>query len=121
MEHQFCPYCMSPAEDGKPCGTCGLTQGSYIPSPHHLPPGTVLKDRYLVGRVLGEGGFGITYIGRDLQLELKTAIKEYFPTDKASRISEVSLDVTSYTGTVGIDYNNGLKKFLQEARHCPDG
>lgn len=116
MEHQFCPYCMSPAEDGKPCGACGLTQGSYIPSPHHLPPGTVLKDRYLVGRVLGEGGFGITYIGCDLQLELKTAIKEYFPTDKASRISEVSLDVTSYTGTAGIDYNNGLKKFLQEAR-----
>ena len=116
MEHQFCPYCMSPAEDGKPCGACGLTQGSYIPSPHHLPPGTVLKDRYLVGRVLGEGGFGITYIGCDLQLELKTAIKEYFPTDKASRISEVSLDVTSYTGTAGIDYEKGLKKFLQEAR-----
>lgn len=116
MEHKFCPYCMSPVEDGKPCGACGLTQGSYTPSPHHLPPGTVLKDRYLVGRVLGEGGFGITYIGCDLQLELKTAIKEYFPTDKASRVSEVSPNVTSYVGTAEINYKKGLEKFLQEAR-----
>lgn len=116
MEHKFCPYCMAPVEDGKPCGACGLTQGSYTPSPHHLPPGTVLKERYLVGRVLGEGGFGITYIGCDLQLELKVAIKEYFPTDKASRVSQASLDVASYTGAAGVNYEKGLKKFLQEAR-----
>lgn len=116
MEHQFCPYCMNPVEGGKPCEACGLTQGSYSPSPHHLPPGTVLKERYLVGRVLGEGGFGITYIGCDLQLELKVAIKEYFPTDKASRVSQASLDVTSYTGAAGLNYDKGLKKFLQEAR-----
>lgn len=116
MEHNFCPYCMSPVEEGKPCGACGLTQGSYTPSPHHLPPGTVLKDRYLVGRVLGEGGFGITYIGCDLQLELKVAIKEYFPTDKASRVSQASLEVSSYTGAAGVNYDKGLEKFLQEAR-----
>lgn len=116
MEHQFCPYCMNPVEGGKPCRACGLTEGSYTPSPHHLPPGTVLKERYLVGRVLGEGGFGITYIGCDLQLELKVAIKEYFPTDKASRVSQASLDVTSYTGAAGVNYDRGLKKFLQEAR-----
>ncbi len=116
MEHNFCPYCMAPVEAGKPCGACGLTQGSYTPSPHHLPPGTVLKERYLVGRVLGEGGFGITYIGCDLQLELKVAIKEYFPTDKASRVSQASLDVASFTGAAGVNYDKGLKKFLQEAR-----
>lgn len=116
MEYKFCPYCMNAVEDGKPCGACGLTGGSYTPSPHHLPPGTVLKERYLVGRVLGEGGFGITYIGCDLQLELKVAIKEYFPTDKASRIAQASLDVTSYTGAAGVNYDKGLQKFLQEAR-----
>nr|WP_325184321.1 serine/threonine-protein kinase [uncultured Oscillibacter sp.] len=116
MEHQFCPYCMSPVEEGRPCGACGLTEGSYTPSPHHLPPGTVLRDRYLVGRVLGEGGFGITYIGCDLQLELKVAIKEYFPTDKASRVSQASLDVSSYAGVAGVNYDKGLKRFLQEAR-----
>lgn len=75
----YCPYCMTPVSENESCSVCGLTAGTYIPSPHHLPPGTVLMDRYLVGRVLGEGGFGITYIGCDLRLELKVAIKEYYP------------------------------------------
>ena len=65
---EFCPYCMSRVAPGQNCPTCGLTQGAYTPAPHHLPLGTVLGGRYLVGRVLGEGGFGITYIGGDLGL-----------------------------------------------------
>jgi len=81
-----------------------------------LPPGTVLQDRYLVGRALGEGGFGITYIGCDLQLELKVAIKEYFPTDKAGRMTQASLDVVCYAGGAEAGYHEGLDQFLQEAR-----
>lgn len=116
MDRHFCPYCMSPVEPDAPCPVCGLTEGSYTPSHHHLPPGTVLRDRYLVGRALGEGGFGITYIGCDLRLELKVAIKEYFPTDRASRMSSLSLDVTSYAGAAGSRYESGKERFLQEAR-----
>ncbi len=91
VEKEYCPYCMNPVQKGKPCAVCGLTEGNYTPSPHHLPPGTVLRERYLVGRVLGEGGFGITYIGCDLQLELKVAIKEYFPIDRANRVAAAQL------------------------------
>ena len=65
---------MNPVSDGESCKSCGLTAGSYTPNENHLPPGTVLNGRYLIGRVLGEGGFGITYIGCDLRLELKVAI-----------------------------------------------
>ena len=113
---QFCTYCMSPVAPGESCPVCGLTEGSYTPSPHHLPPGTVLMDRYLVGRVLGEGGFGITYIGCDLRLELKVAIKEYFPTDRVSRHAATSLAVSQYTGAAARSYEKGKERFLYEAR-----
>ena len=116
MNKQFCPYCMTPVKEGEPCPSCGLTAGAYNPSPHHLPPGTILMDRYMVGRVLGEGGFGITYIGCDLRLELKVAIKEYFPTDKVTRHARTSLDVASYVGTASIGYEEGKVRFLNEAR-----
>ena len=116
MNKQFCPYCMSPIAEGDPCPSCGLTAGSYTPNRNHLPPGTILNDRYLIGRALGSGGFGITYIGCDLRLELKVAIKEYFPTDKVQRISDVSLEVSVPSDLVEQSFQNGKERFLDEAR-----
>ncbi len=116
MDKHFCPYCMSPVPEGEICPVCGLTAGNYVPSPHHLPPGTVLMDRYLVGRVLGEGGFGITYIGCDLRLEMKVAVKEYYPVDRATRNASVSTEVTSFMGAAAKSYERGKQKFLEEAR-----
>lgn len=119
MKHKlkYCPYCMTPVTDGESCPGCGLTAGTYVPSPHHLRPGTILMDRYLVGRALGEGGFGITYIGCDLRLELKVAIKEYYPVDKASRNASQSPDLVGYSvGPAREGFERGKKKFLNEAR-----
>lgn len=113
---EFCPYCMGSVRPGEPCPVCGLTQSSYTPAPHHLPPGTVLMDRYLIGRALGEGGFGITYIGRDLRLEVKVAIKEYFPSDRAARDAASSMDVHSCMSRNNSGYEQGLSRFLCEAR-----
>lgn len=108
---------MTPISGNASCPNCGLTAGTYVPSPHHLRPGTVLMDRYLVGRVLGEGGFGITYIGCDLRLELKVAIKEYYPVDKASRNAAISPELTGYSvGPAREGFERGKKKFLNEAR-----
>ena len=116
MDLEYCPYCMSPVKPGEPCGTCKLTAGSYTPAARHLPPGTVLQGRYLLGRVLGEGGFGITYIGRDLVLGLKVAVKEYFPADKATRDAGTSTDVSSYMGNSSSLYLRGKANFLREAQ-----
>ncbi len=113
---KYCSYCMSKLTDGEKCPNCGLSDGSYQPNPYHIPPGTVLKGRYLVGRVLGEGGFGITYIGCDLQLEMRVAIKEYYPQDRVSRTAAASLNVTAYVGELGRSYEKGKSKFLEEAR-----
>lgn len=116
MSKNYCPYCMTPVPEGESCSVCGLTSGTYIPSPHHLPPGTVLMNRYLVGRVLGEGGFGITYIGCDLRLELKVAIKEYYPVDRATRNASASLEVTNFIGPSAKSFERGKQKFLGEAQ-----
>ncbi len=116
VQVDYCPYCMAQVEPDKPCPSCGLTVGSYKSQPKHLPAGTVLRERYLVGRVLGEGGFGITYIGRDLVLGLKVAIKEYFPTDRASRNCAVSVSVESFLGNQSDIFEKGKQRFLEEAR-----
>ena len=116
MDKRFCPYCMNPLTEDGACPACGLAAENYVPSPHHLPPGTVLLSRYLLGRVLGEGGFGITYIGFDLRLELKVAIKEYYPVELAVRNAAVSTIVTSYIGPSSISFERGKQKFLHEAR-----
>lgn len=112
----YCPYCMSAVENGKFCPTCGKEPAAYRAESHHFPPGSLLKERYLIGRVLGEGGFGITYLGLDTRLERRVAIKEYFPTSFVQRETSVSLDVTCYT-TSGRDfYEKGREQFLQEAK-----
>ena len=71
----FCPSCMAKAApvDGK-CPVCGHDV-NIENAPHQLPVNTILNGRYIIGRVLGAGGFGITYIGYDLKLDGKVAVK----------------------------------------------
>ncbi len=112
---EYCPYCMCPLEQDGPCPDCGRDRDSYVPAPHHLPVGTVLRNRYLLGGVLGEGGFGITYIGIDLDLEKRVAVKEYFPTNGASRLPG-GPNVAGFSGAAGKLYDSGRERFLREAR-----
>lgn len=100
---------------GRFCEHCGYDQGTAV-APHQLPPRTILNGKYITGRVLGEGGFGITYIGYDLNLDIRVAIKEYYPTGYVTRETTSSATVTPYTGK-GEEYlAGGLNKFLSEAR-----
>ncbi len=69
---ELCMGCMEPRA-GIVCALCGWTEGSPPVSPIFLPPRTVLDKRYLLGRVLGAGGFGITYLAWDLNLDLKAS------------------------------------------------
>ena len=83
--------------------------------PYQLKPGTVLQNRYLIGSVLGEGGFGITYIGLDKVLAMRVAVKEFYPAGAAHRASVVSGDVIITRGKEPM-YRRGVERFVQEAR-----
>ena len=108
-----CPNCFG-ASRITPCPHCGWQPGQDNPPPA-LPLGRVLDGRYRIGRVLGHGGFGITYLAWDDNLHLRLAIKEYFPRDSAGRAPDgVSLAV--YSGQAGDQFTYGLDRFLEEAR-----
>ena len=110
----FCPSCMAKAApvDGK-CPVCGHDV-NIENAPHQLPVNTILNGRYIIGRVLGAGGFGITYIGYDLKLDGKVAVKEYYPSGAANRSS--SLTVFPTTEVKGNPFEIGKTRFLKEAR-----
>jgi serine/threonine protein kinase len=97
------------------CPNCGYAVGSLPVSALHLTPGTILHEKYLLGKVLGQGGFGITYLAWDLNLGLKLAIKEYFPQELAARSMGHS-QISVHSGGLYDQYEYGMDKFIQEAR-----
>ena len=99
------------------CSECGRPYGSVETEPFALKPGTILDGKYLVGEMLGQGGFGITYIGFDLLLEQKVAIKEYYPMSTGMVSRENS---TTVVWSSAVMQKSGMEKgfdsFLKEAR-----
>lgn len=114
-----CVGCMKPLTAEGRCAYCGLQQDKYRPIPRCLRPGMCLRDRYVLGRVLGEGSFGISYIALDCLLDTVVTIKEYFPASLVSRhISEEDEDtnVYIYEKRESQKYQESLKKYLGEAK-----
>lgn len=114
-----CVGCMKPLTAEGRCAYCGLQQDKYRPIPRCLRPGMCLRDRYVLGRVLGEGSFGISYIAWDCLLDTVVAIKEYFPASLVSRhISEEDEDtnVYIYEKRESQKYQESLKKYLGKAK-----
>ncbi len=110
-----CRSCFEEIGDLGECPFCGYYEGQEPKSPAFLKPGLILENKYLIGGALGQGGFGITYLSWDINLNIKLAIKEYFPQDLATR-AQGNTEISAYSGSLGGDYEYGLEKFLQEAR-----
>lgn len=93
-EKWVCPQCMSPSEEER-CPQCGAQCEEAGSIRQALPPQTILAGRYLVGRAVGGGGFGITYRAIDLTAgpaeEKFVAIKEYFPRSMARRDGDIQV------------------------------
>ena len=81
--------------------------------PLALPDGTVLAGQYIIEKVLGQGGFGITYEATDHKTGGKVAVKEFFPDAMATRTHQTT--VLPFSGERGESYEYGKTCFLQEA------
>lgn len=114
MEKRRCAGCMNVTQEYI-CEHCG-SPGNLNNEPHQLPVGTVLRGQYMVGRVLGQGGFGITYLGWDAYLEAPVAIKEYYPSYMVGRDHSVTRNVRCYTAQLQNQYAASKARFLREAR-----
>ena len=115
MELNKCLGCMEDFR-GYPCPKCSYDPQKETGREYALPLQTILAGKYLIGRVLGQGGFGITYIGWDIALERKVAIKEYYPSGQVSRSPGTKV-LTWYTSEQAQQaFQNGMEMFLKEAR-----
>ncbi len=111
----LCHNCDHEIEYAAVCPYCG-TRILREPLPHHLPTGTVIDNRYKIMGVLGEGGFGITYLGYNQKLGMPVAIKEYFPQGTTYRDTSGSNEV--YVGSKDAEsfFEHGKERFLSEAK-----
>ncbi len=117
MAVPYCIKCFQPLNGSDICPRCGGRNALYQPKINYLPVGTQLQGRYIVGKVLGEGGFGITYAGFDPQLRRRIAVKEYFPVGCVNRDINKSLRVTcSEMQDLRQIFDIGKQKALQEAQ-----
>ncbi|MBF0564688.1 MAG: protein kinase [Nitrospirae bacterium] len=110
----YCITCMHDTCGKFPCAICGSEQDTSNPPPG-LQPYTVLNGQYLIGKCLGLGGFGVTYIGLDLVLKMKVVIKEFLPRHIARRDTHKSI-VVPITNDFKEDYDYSLSKFIDEAQ-----
>lgn len=83
---------------------------------YSLQRNTELIGRYVIQEVLGQGGFGITYLGIDKLYGNKAAIKEYYPQEIAMRKAQYEDVVTVTSIEEKNNYDKGKKRFLDEAQ-----
>lgn len=130
--NRLCMGCMQ--EFDRPaafCPYCGFNESQYNKPDNSLPLREIVNGKYLVGKVLGIGGFGITYVGWDFYQSKKVCIKEYFPRQIAVRSTSgstyyeqlsVSVQYTmepgQYTSSPTREqraYAKGLEAYIKEA------
>lgn len=107
-----CINCFTEIGADSICSSCGYDLSEYHCPEACLAPRIIIGGRYEIGRVIGEGGFGITYAAYDKTLGSKCAVKEYFPRGLSSRTAGTEIKAFSDTAD---EYSNGLRHFKQEA------
>lgn len=112
--NNLCGNCFAEL-NGTVCTKCGYKNTADIQEPYALAAGTVLKDRYLLGKIIGKGGFGITYLSYDTKLDKTVAVKEYFPIGTAVRTSD-NTEVEVLASEQRQVFLERMEKFESEAK-----
>ena len=106
-------YCLHCCLEHSRCTCDDATKAQPVKNPpSRLPAGTLLDERYRIGRVLGAGGFGVTYLAVDQNVGLRVAIKEYMPGSDAGR-GTAGYSVEAHTLDDKEAFDFGLEKFLE--------
>ena len=111
----YCPYCMSKnKKNSGSCTVCGESLSSRNDE-NTLPIGTVLSGKYYIGSKIGQGGFGITYIGINTKTQKRIAVKEFYLSGIVNRNHKnSSLRITA--GENSFLYEKERARFVDEAR-----
>ncbi len=114
MQEERCPNCFQAALSGGVCRRCGFDRREEKKNANRLAESATLANRYVIGRILGCGGFGITYKAYDAFNHCCCAIKEFVPTGIVRRDGNTTtLHVTSASNRE--DFDHGKKRFMDEA------
>ena len=115
--YRYCYHCMAPViQASGACPHCGHDINGRV-RPGTVPPGSLIHyGQYLVGDVIGQGGFGITYIGEDMGLRIPVAIKEYYPNGSVTRDHRTSSVYSIAVDEKDTSFASGRDKFIQEAQ-----
>lgn len=115
-EFNYCVYCFSKKEniDGS-CPHCGY-EAEYLGLPGWwLPPGTVLKGNYMVGKPLDEKEDELHYLGWDIERKLLLEIVEYFPKQWVTRDVTATEQVNCFPGKESL-LEEGRQQFFEKAK-----
>ncbi|MBR6524527.1 MAG: serine/threonine protein kinase, partial [Clostridia bacterium] len=111
----YCYACMSQINAGDSvCPHChaSVPYCAQDARPHDLPCGAKLRDRFVVGRVIGRGGFGVLYLAYDEHMRTTRAIKEFFPKNAVRNRETLALEYD----LLEIQTDMEKSRFLEEAR-----
>ena len=100
------------ADKNAKCTHCGFDNSKIKAVLGAIKSGRLIDERYYIGSVLGQGGFGITYKGLDIDLERVLAIKEYYPKNSVQR----SDDGFTVQPSDQEEFKKGLNYFTDEAK-----
>jgi len=110
MGDKLCYGCFEPIEDEMKCPHCGYKQQSPY-SPSYLAPGTMLNDKYMVGKIISHNGEGATYLAFDTVISCKVILKEYMPDSLCSRDQETQALVAN--SGKNVQYKSFMEEFTE--------